>query len=346
MQAAILYGKEDVRLEEVGVSPPLQGEVRVQVKAALTCGTDVKVYRRGFHARMIQPPALFGHEFSGVVEAVGPGAAGFRVGQRVTAANSAPCGGCYYCRKRLPEQCRDLLFLNGAYAEAITIPERIVSANLLSLPDSLSFEAGALMEPLACVVHGLDAMPVHSGETVAIVGLGPIGLMFVRLCALAGARTLAVGRHQSRLNLAVELGAEQALDEQRISDPISSLRALTEEGEGADKVIEAVGTPAAWEMCISMARRGGTVSLFGGCASGTSITLNTHRIHYDEIKLIGAFHHTPSSIRKALSLLDSGVIPAHLFIQKRIPLSELPSTLSSLASGSLDVIKVAVDPEA
>jgi L-iditol 2-dehydrogenase len=344
MQAAVLYGPEDVRIEEVPIGEPAEGEVRVRIHAALTCGTDVKVYRRGYHARMIRPPALFGHEFAGVIEAIGPNVQGWQVGQRVVAANSAPCGRCLFCRRKQPELCRDLLFLNGAYAETILVPARIVATNLLPIPPHLDFSEAALVEPLACVVHGLERLPICPGESVAVLGLGPIGLLFVRLCVLAGARVLAVGRREGRLALAKALGADKVFDLQAREEVFQHLKSLTEEGLGADWVIEAVGTPQAWENAITLARPGGTVCLFGGCPAGSSIALDTHRVHYEEVTLTSAFHHTPSAVRQALALLSEGQIPSHLFLQHRATLSQLPDVLARLANGKLDVVKVVVTP--
>jgi L-iditol 2-dehydrogenase len=344
MLAAVLYGREDVRVERVPLAALGLGEVRVRIRAALTCGTDVKVYRRGYHARMIRPPALFGHEFAGVIEAVGAEVTGWKIGDRVVAANSAPCGGCVYCRRDLPELCEDLLFLNGAYAERITVPARVVDKNLLRLPDGVSFEAAALTEPLACVVHGMEAAPVAAGSNVVVLGLGPIGLLFVRLCVLAGAQVLAVGRRAARLDLAARLGAAEVIDESECSDLAATVRARTEEGIGADMVIEAVGTPAAWETAIALVRKAGVVSLFGGCPAGTSIPLDTHRLHYDEITLVGAFHHTPYTVCKALQLIVSGAVPAEAFIGHRAPLDEVPHVLADLAAGHTDAVKVGILP--
>ncbi len=343
MTAAVLYGKEDVRIERVAVPEVRPGEVRVRIEAALTCGTDVKVYQRGYHARMIRPPAIFGHEFAGVIEAVGEGVTGWNVGQRVVAANSAPCGDCFYCRRGLAELCEDLLFLNGAYAEQITIPQRIVEKNLLRLPDNLSCEEAALVEPLACVVRGMEEVPVAAGETVVVLGAGPIGLLFVRLCKLAGARVLAAGRRRERLALAARLGADEVYDVAEMDDPISVLKARTEGQRGADKVIEAVGTPAAWEMAVTIARKAATVSLFGGCPAETAISLDTHRVHYDELTIKGTFHHTPQTIRKALALIAAGHVPARDFIQQRAPLAELPRILASLLNGN-SAVKIAITP--
>ncbi len=344
MMAAVLYGKEDVRIEQVPIPAVGPGEVRVRIGAALTCGTDVKVFRRGYHARMIRPPAVFGHEFAGTIEAVGEGVEGWHCGQRVVAANSAPCGSCFYCRRETPELCEDLLFLNGAYAEAVTIPARIVAKNLYLLPDTLSFAEAALTEPLACVVRGMAAMPVRSGETVAVLGLGPIGLLFVRLCVLAGARVLAVGRRAERLQLAAELGAAEVFDIAAYPDILPLLRSRTEGERGPDKVIEAVGRPEAWEQAIALVRKAGTVSLFGGCPAETFVRLDTHRVHYDELTLLGAFHHTPATFQLALALLISGDVPASAFLQQTAPLTALPAVLTSLLDGSNGSVKTVIQP--
>ena len=344
MLAAVLYGKEDVRMERIPVPEAGPGEVRVRIGAALTCGTDVKVFRRGYHARMIRPPAVFGHEFAGTIDAVGAGVTGWQVGQRVVAANSAPCGDCFFCLRDAPELCEDLLFLNGAYAEAIVVPARIVAQNLYALPDALSFAEAALSEPLACVVRGMAAMPVRAGETVAVLGLGPIGLMFVRLCMLAGARVLAVGRRAERLSLAAELGAAEVFDLAEHADILPLLRSRTEGERGPDRVIEAVGRPEAWEQAIALVRKAGTVSLFGGCPAETFVRLDTHRVHYDELTLLGAFHHTPTTFRAALDLIAQGHVPARSFLQQSAPLSALPAVLASLLDGSNGAVKTIVQP--
>jgi L-iditol 2-dehydrogenase len=343
MLAAVLYGKEDVRVERQPVPPVGPGEVRIRIAAALTCGTDVKVYRRGYHAHMLRPPVRFGHELAGTIDAVGAGVTRWRAGQRVVAANSAPCGGCFYCGRNRPELCEELLFMNGAYAEYITVPARIVEKNLLEIPDSLPIEQAAMTEPLACVVYGLQDAPVSQGETVIVLGLGPIGLMFVRLCCLAGARVLAAGRRQDRLELAAHLGAAEVFDERAVPNLADELKSCTEGGRGADMVIECVGRPEAWELAISLARKAGRVSLFGGCPADSSIQLSTHRIHYDEITLKGTFHHTPQTVRRALELIATGQVPAGEFIQRRAPLTDLPVLLAELAAGG-GAVKTAVIP--
>src|SRR6185437_4354969 len=186
MQAAILHGREDVRIEDVPVPRAAAGELVVQVGAALTCGTDLKVFRRGYHARMIVPPALFGHELAGTVVQAGAGVTSFAPGDRVVALNSAPCGECYFCSRGQENLCDDLLFNNGAYAEFIRIPARIVAKNTLHVPENVPLEHAALTEPLACAVHGLEDSGLYPGDTVAVIGGGPLGLMILHVAALAG----------------------------------------------------------------------------------------------------------------------------------------------------------------
>ncbi|MFN3649385.1 MAG: zinc-binding dehydrogenase [Armatimonadota bacterium] len=342
MQALVLYGKEDARLERVPVPAVGPGEVRVRIGAALTCGTDLKVFRRGYHARMIVPPAVFGHELAGVIDAVGEGVTGWSPGDRVVAANSAPCGECFFCGVDREELCEDLLFFNGAYAEYATLPARLVRKNLHRLPETLPFEAAALAEPLACAVHGVHETGVRAGETVAILGAGPLGLLLARCAVLKGARVLMLGRREGRLAAARALGAEEVLDVAGEVDPVAWVRGRTG-GRGADRVIEAVGTPEAWSQAIALARKGGVVNLFGGCASGTSIQVDTTRLHYDALTLIGTFHHTPEMVREALRLLAAGQIPAEVLIQEHATLAELSTLLPVLARGG-GPLKVAVHP--
>src|SRR5277367_4562699 len=213
MIAAVLYGKENLQIQSVAVPEIESGDVLVRVQAALTCGTDVKVFRRGYHARMIQPPALFGHELAGDIVAMGPDVRGFHVGQRVVAANSAPCGACYFCQRAQENLCPDLLFNNGAYAEYIRIPERIVQKNMYEVPEHVSYQDAALVEPLACVLRGLEESGLKAGDTIAIIGLGPIGMMFVSLAkALYQARVIAIGRRQSQLDRARGMGADETIE--------------------------------------------------------------------------------------------------------------------------------------
>ncbi len=342
MRAVVLHGKENVAIEEVPVLSPGVGEVRIKVERALTCGTDVKVFRRGHHARMIQPPALFGHEFAGVIEAVGSDVDEWNVGDRVVAANSAPCDNCFYCLHGRQELCEDLLFFNGAFAERAIIPGRIAAKNMLRVSSNTPLECAAMCEPLACVVRSLELAPVEPGSTVVVLGLGPIGLMFVRLCVLAGCSVIAVGRREARLRLASKFGATETLNIDEQDDVVSKVRDCTPGTFGADVVIEAIGTPEAWSSAIAMVRKAGTVNLFGGCSAGSTITLDTARLHYDEVTLRASFHHTPTSFRRALQLISNSEVKAPSLISTHISLDEVPRILRELADGELDIIKACV----
>ena len=331
MTAAVLYGREDVRVERVHVPEIGPEDVLVRVRAALTCGTDLKVFRRGYHAKMIVPPALFGHELAGDIVAVGENVEGFRTGQRVVAANSAPCGKCFFCRRNDESLCEDLLFNNGAYAEYIRIPGRIVQRNLYHIPDTLAYKDAALIEPLACVVKGLDDTGLKAGDNVVVVGQGPIGMMFTRLARVYGARVIAVARRVERLQMAARMGANECVLNGSGHDSVARIKELTG-GYGADVVIEAVGKPETWELSVHMLRRGGTVNFFGGCPADTRVSLDTGMVHYNELKCIASFHHTPAIIRKALGIVSRGEISAREFVKQEEPLSSLNSVLRHLMS--------------
>jgi len=331
MMAAVLYGKEHLRVEPVAVPKIDSGDILVQVKVALTCGTDVKVFRRGYHARMIVPPAVFGHELAGDVVAVGDGVTKFSIGQRVVASNSAPCDHCYFCRRGLENLCEDLLFNNGAYAEYIRIPARIVKSNTYVIPPHVGYQDAALVEPLACVVRGFDETAPREGDTIAIIGLGPIGLMFAKLAKLYHCRVLAVGRRRTQLDRAAALGADELILATDHSDPVRTVRELTH-GRGADIAIEAVGKPQTWEWSVNMVRRGGTVNFFGGCPNDSKVNLDTALLHYSEITCKASFHHTPAYIRKALDLVSAGHITASFFVNKEEPLANLLEVMRHLMS--------------
>jgi L-iditol 2-dehydrogenase len=343
MTAAVLYGKENVKIEQVPIPRLGEGEVLIKVEVALTCGTDLKVYQRGYHARMIVPPALFGHELAGVIEEVGPGVKTFKKGQRVVALNSAPCQQCFYCSKHQENLCEDLLFNNGAYAEYIRIPRRIVETNMLALPSQVTFEEAAMTEPLACVLRGLHETNVEIGDTVVVIGGGPIGLMFVQAAKLTGCNVIAVVKRDSQVIMAKQRGAHETIQITQVPNVVEAVRALTPERRGADVVTEAVGRPEAWQWSIDMVRKGGTVNFFGGCASGTKVELDTQRIHYSELTLKATFHHTPETVRKAFALISEKKIKSTDYITGEAPLSRLQQVLRHMLNRNGD-IKTAIIP--
>lgn len=325
MTAAVLHGKEDLRLERVPRPHAAPGELVLRVGAALTCGTDLKVYRRGYHARMLKPPIPFGHEVAGVVAEVGEGVTAFREGDRVVALNSAPCGICFWCGKGQENLCDDLLFNNGAYAEYMRIPERITRTNTLVVPSSMKLEHAALTEPLACVVLGFQESRAAAGDRMAVIGAGPIGLMWMHVAAAYDADVIAVVKRADQVRIARAFGAAEVVCLEEVSDPVAAIRALTPKDRGVDIAVEAVATPETWEQAVAMVRRGGLVNLFGGPPSGTTVGLDTNRMHYGDITLKATFHHTPATVRTAFDLLVSGRLPAAKYITGRAGLGDVPA---------------------
>jgi L-iditol 2-dehydrogenase len=330
MRAAILHGKENIRVENVTPRPLRAGEVRVQIEAALTCGTDLKVFKRGYHAKMLIPPTVFGHEFAGVLSELAPEVTGWSEGDRVVVANSAPCGQCFYCRNRQENLCDDLLFLNGAYAKSIVVPARLVQKNLLRLKPETDFSDAALVEPLACVVQGVEDTRLRSGQRVLVIGAGPIGLMFVALARHLGCEVTVAGRGRKRLELAQRLGAGLVLNVGEQSGLVDAIPP----GIVFDVVIEAVGKPETWEAAVRLVRKGGTVNFFGGCPAGTAVSLDTGFIHYSNLTLLASFHHTPRTVRRALEFIEAGVVRSDDFVDGECSLSELPMLFRSMASGN------------
>ena len=348
MKAAVLHGREDVRIEEVEIPRLEPGELLLRTRAALTCGTDVKVWKRGYHARMLQPPALFGHELAGVVEEVGPPVRNprkdpLRPGERVVVANSAPCGVCGFCRADRESLCDDLVFWNGAYAEFARIPARIAERNVLRLEPGTSFRDAALTEPLACVVRGIEASRVREGTCVVVIGAGPIGLMLVRLARLRGARVVAVGRNRGRLESALALGASEAIDATSVAELGERLATSGPEGSPPDVVIEAAGLAETAQAAIHAVRKGGLVNLFAGCPREARVVLDAQRLHYEELTVTSTFHHTPRSFREALRLIASGEVRADAFVTAEAPLDAVPDVLRRMAEGG-DGLKTAILP--
>lgn len=349
MQAAVLHGREDLRVENVARPTAGPGELVLRVDVALTCGTDLKVFRRGYHAKMLTLDRLFGHEVAGTVVEAGEGVTGFAVGDRVLPLNSAPCDECFYCQAGQQNLCDDLLFNNGAYAEYFRVPARIVSKNTLHIPAVMPFEHAALTEPLACVMRGLEESQVKSGQTAIVLGAGPIGLLFIHAAMLQGLHVIAVVKRSDQVFTAKSLGAEHVVRLADVDDPIAAARALTPEGRGADVVFEAVATPEAWQWAVQMARKGGLVNLFGGPPAGTSVSLDTNLIHYSDLTLKASFHHTPSTARAAFDLLRSGRFQCEKFITGEASLQDVPAVFHAMLTrppeGIAPEIKTAIYPQ-
>jgi L-iditol 2-dehydrogenase len=310
VRAARLYAPGDLRIEDVPRPEPGPGDVLVQVEVALTDGTDLKTYRRGHPLLLASAPAAFGHEFCGIAD-----------GRRVVAANSAPCGACDGCTRG--EQCRELVFLSGAYADWLLVPERIAAVNLHEVPPGVAPEVAAMVEPLACCLRGVERAGVRAGDAVAVLGAGPIGLMLAACVADAGGWPVVVGGRPERQALVGEFGAEHG------------------DGRGADVVIEAAGTEEAWFHAEELVRPGGTVVMFGGLPRDARPPIDAFRLHYEELTIRGSFHHTPATVRAALGFLASGAYPWERLVTHRVLLDDLPTLF---ADPPRDLLKAAVTP--
>jgi L-iditol 2-dehydrogenase len=347
-RSAVLLGPERLEVREAPVPRPGAGEILVAIGAATTCGTDVKVFRRGGHPRMLKVPSPFGHEMAGTVAAAGPGA-GFREGDRVAIANSAPCGRCRACRRGHENLCSDLLYLNGAFAEYLLVPARFVERSVYRCPAGLPFEIAALAEPLACVLHGVETLEgsglAEGPSEIALFGSGPIGLLFVDLLTHRGHRVVAVDPNPPRLAAARAIGAAATVAVGRDGGEAARVRAASALGEtgGFDVAIEASGSPTAWEDAVESVAPGGLVLLFGGYPPATAVPLNAHRLHYGELTVKGAYHHRPATFARALELLGTGALAApRALLSAELPLDRLEDALRSMMRR--EALKVVIRP--
>ncbi|MDH5450394.1 MAG: zinc-binding dehydrogenase [Candidatus Bathyarchaeota archaeon] len=342
MKAALLYGVKNLKVESVDVPDVRVGEVLVKVRAATTCGTDLKIYQRGYVSGVIQLPTIFGHEWAGDVVEVGEGISWPQKGMRVRAGNSAPCLRCGMCQKGLYNLCEDMMWLWGAYAEYIKVPAHMVTVNMQEVPSHLSYEAAAITEPLACVLHGIEKAHITLGDTVAIIGAGPIGLLHLQLAKKMGARKVAISDFvDKRLQVAKELGADKTVNA-KSEDPVKGVAEFTD-GYGADVVIEAIGLPATWEQALKMVRKGGRVLEFGGCPPKTEIKVSTELLHYGQVTIFGAFHAIPLHFKRALNLIASRVINVRPLVTRKAKLEEINEAFGILTTSKND-LKVAVLP--
>jgi len=342
MRAALLYGVKDLRIQDIDMPEVGHGEILVKVKAATTCGTDLKIYQRGYVSGVIKLPTVFGHEWAGEIVEVGKGVSWLKKGMRVRAGNSSPCLRCYMCQKGKYNLCEDMMWLWGAYAEYIKVPARIVMLNTQEIPSHVTYEEAAVTEPLACVLHGIEEAGVRLGDNVAIIGAGPIGLLHLLSVKRMGAsRVIISDTVDQRLQLAQKLGADVTINAQT-KGTVEETKRLTG-GYGADVVIEAIGLPATWEQALKMVRKGGTVLEFGGCPPGTEIRVSTEQLHYGETTILGAFHTTPAHFKKALSLIASGTINVKTLITRRMKLNRIKDAFETLETSKNDV-KIALIP--
>ena len=342
MKAAMLYGVKDLRIEDIEIPKVGLGEVLVKVKAATTCGTDLKIFRRGYVEKVIKLPTVFGHEWAGEVVEVGEGLEWPKKGMRIRAGNSAPCLHCTMCQKGKYNLCENMIWLWGAYAEYIKVPARMVLVNMQEIPQHVSYEEAAITEPLACVLHGAEEANIKPGDTVTIIGAGPIGLLHLLTAKKFGAgRVISIDLVEDRLNFAERLGADETVNAGK-EDVVERVRELTG-GYGSDVVIEAIGLPSTWEQALKLVRKGGTVLEFGGCPPGTEIKVNTEKLHYGELTVRGSFHATPLHFRKALNLIASRTIDVRPLITRKMRLENIREAFDILMTSKKE-IKIAIIP--
>ena len=338
----MLYGVRDLRLENVEVPEVAAGEVLAKVRVATTCGTDLKIFQRGYVEKVIELPTIFGHEWAGEVDEVGEGLKWPKKGMRIRAGNSAPCLRCTMCQKGKYNLCEDMVWLWGAYAEYIKIPARMVMVNMQEIPQHVSYEEAAIAEPLACVLHGVEEAGVKFGDTVAIIGAGPIGLLhLVTVRRMGVEKAIIIDLVDERLNFAARLGADETINAGKM-DVANTVRQLTC-GYGVDVVIEAIGLPATWEQALKLVRKGGTVLEFGGCPPGTEIKVNAEMLHYGELTVLGTFHATPLHFRKALNLIASRMIDVRPLITRKMMLEDIKEAFEILFTAKTE-IKIAINP--
>lgn len=338
----MLYGVKDLRIEDIERPHVGPGEALVKIRAATTCGTDLKILQRGYVEKIIKLPTVFGHEWAGDVVAVGKGVTWPEPRMRIRAGNSAPCLRCAMCQKGRFNLCEDMLWLWGAYAEYIRVPARTVLVNTQEIPLHVDYEEAALAEPLACVLHGAEEAGIKLGDTVAIIGAGPVGLLHLLTAKKLGAERIAIcDLVEERLEFARKLGADDTINA-KAEDAVASVKELTG-GYGADVVVEAIGSPGTWEQALNMVRKGGTVLEFGGCPPGTTIEVATELLHYGEVTVKGAFHATPTHFKRALNLISSRTLDVSRLVTRRMRLESLEEAFAVLATSKKD-IKIAIQP--
>lgn len=338
----MLYGIRDLRVEDIDVPNVDAGEVLVKVRAATTCGTDLKIFQRGYVERVIKLPTVFGHEWAGDVEKVGPDLSWPRRGMRVRAGNSAPCLHCSMCQKGKYNLCENMIWLWGAYAQYVRVPARMVLVNMQEIPDHVSYEEASIAEPLACVLHGEETVNIGLGDTVVIIGAGPIGLLHLLTAKKMGAgNVILIDLVDERLKFAARLGADETINAAN-ENAVQRVQELTG-GYGADVVVEAIGSPTTWEQAIRLARRGGRVLEFGGSPAGTEVRIETERLHYDELAIFGAFHATPLHFKKALNLISTRTIDVRPFVTRKMRLDDVVRAFEMLSTSKTE-IKIGIIP--
>ncbi|MCS7105035.1 MAG: zinc-dependent alcohol dehydrogenase family protein [Thermofilaceae archaeon] len=340
MKALVLHGVRDLRLEEVPKPQVNEKEVLLRVGACGICGTDLHFYRGEWR---VKTPLIPGHEFSGVIEEVGPGAEWLERGSRVVAEPNITCGHCYYCRMEQRNfYCSNIkatgVDVDGAFAEYVKVP----ASNVYEFPDWMSFEEAALIEPLACCLRGLYNVKIEPGDTVAVVGAGPVGLLLIQLAKMWGAsQVYAVDLLDTRLSLAKQLGADATINVME-DDADEVVKSLTE-GFGVDVAIEAVGSSKAISVAMRLARRGGRVLVFGVAPEDDVLPVKPFEL-YDKELLIVSSYRSPFTFQRAVKIASSRRISLRPIVSHVMELERGVEAFRMLDERKSDVVKVALKP--
>jgi L-iditol 2-dehydrogenase len=345
MMVARFYAPGDVRIEDAPEPTAGPGELKLRVRACSTCGTDVKIFRFGHHR--IVPPRVIGHEIAGEVVEVGDGV-DWHVGDRVQVIAAVPCGQCADCLRGWQTICPNQVAMgyhyDGGFAEYMIVPARVLAVDgVHRIPEGLDHVSASITEPLACVLNGQEIARVGDGDTVVVVGAGPIGCLHVRLARARGAaRVFLVELNESRLAMAADLVHPDAAICAGRTDAVDEVRKLTD-GRGADVVITAAASGRAQEDALQMAALRGRLSFFGGLPKDDPlISLDSNLVHYRELTIVGANGSSPDHNRRALDLIASGAVRVDDLVTHRMPLADVLSAIETVARG--EAIKVTILP--
>jgi len=336
MKAAIFYGPNEMRLEEVKKPEITEQEVLVKVNSSAVCGTDVRIFE-GKKTKGVRTPSVIGHELVGTIEEVGTEVSEFHVGDRVGVMPVIPCGKCYYCMNGKENVCQNRTAIgyefDGGFAEYVRIPSTALkSGNLVKLPDHVSFEEAVVAEPLACCLNGQKKSNVKMGDVVVIVGGGPIGLMHVQLAKIAGAKKVILSEPiDHRREKALEAGADIAVNP--MAESLEDIVLAETDGLGADVVIMAIGVPTLVNSSANLLKKGGTLNLFAGFTKGVFSEIDPNIIHYNEINVNGTSALTRADYHQSLALIASGQINTKVLTTTGYTLDDIEQAIHDVRTG-------------
>jgi len=346
MKASVFEGLDKLRIKEIPIPEVGAGSILVRVKACAVCGSDIRIFHHGNNR--VTPPQTLGHEIAGIVETVGSHVQKFKPGDRVAIGADVPCGQCVFCEGGIGNNCQINYAIGyqfpGGFAEYILLNETTVNYGPIhKLPDNVSYNEGALAEPLACVLNALELTPVKLNDTAVILGAGPIGMMLCRVAKICGAKkTILINRSKPRLDMAKKLNIADVYIQSSIADEVSEVLAETD-GLGADVIFTASPSPEAQISAVNMAKNRARINFFGGLPKDKGIVpIDTNRIHYKELIVTGAHGSMPVHHNKAIEMIAGGLIDVKPFITHSFSLDNLITAFD--AAEKHEGLRVVVNP--